>query len=224
LSNTFINKDFFVKKIELVFLTVLMSVSSLSSAVTSSDLVDTSIEIRGTLKRYLMNPRGEISGMLLTDGAQIKFLPSLSSKVTAIISPDDTVRLKGFKESKNVFTAHSITNFKTQHSVDTLARFLSEVEKDELYGNTLPKSKRAMTNNIGFKKMIVTGTIQHQLFDDWGRVNAVILSDDSIVYLGKTGENEANVYIDVGRTITAKGYGTQNAYGKTLDAEILSNQ
>lgn len=212
-----------MKKFNFAIFILILSATNLSSALNAIAQTDASIEVRGTLQRYLMNAHGQVDGLLLTDGTQIRFPPHMSKKLISVISPKDEVSAKGFRENKNVFNAEFITNMKTRRSLGASVPFLNAFEQEDLYGNPMPRPNRGMNSHIGQKQMSASGKIQTQLFDRRGRVNGVILSDDSIVHFRKIVEEESNVYLDVGQPLSASGYGTANAFGKTLEADKISN-
>lgn len=213
-----------MKKIKLIILAVSFIMSSHTFAVNYSNQQNSSIEVSGTLQRYLSDPRGKVYGLILTDGTQVNFPPHMSAKLAIIASPRDEIIVKGFRENKNVFNAESVLNKNTNRTVGASTPYLNFFEQEELYGNTIPRQNKGANNHIGMKRMSVTGKIQTQLFDHRGHVSGVILNDDSIVYFGKDSDDESNVYIDVGETLSATGYGTENAFGKALDAYKLSNK
>lgn len=213
-----------VKTIKIIILASAFISSNYSYALGTSTPPNSSIEVRGTLQRYLMNPRGKIDGLILSDGTQVNFPAHMSAKLSTIASPSDEIIVKGFRENKNVFSAESMINTKTNRTIGASAPYLSLSEQEELYGNPIPQQNERVNNHIGMKQLSVTGTIQTQLFDRHGQVSGVILSDDSIVHFGNHSEDQANVYVDVGETLSASGYGTENALGKTLEADKLSNK
>src|SRR5436309_15397771 len=67
-------------------------------------------QIGGTVNMYLLNPRGEVDGLLLTDGTQVKFPPHMSADLTSWVRPSESIRAQGVREVASVFTAFTITN------------------------------------------------------------------------------------------------------------------
>lgn len=205
-----------------------LALSSQSQAVVTSSVPEAAIELRGTLQRYLMNPRGEVDGFILTDGTQVKFPSQMSSKLTSVASPKDDLLIKGFKENSRVFSAESITNTKTSQTIAESTPYLNTFEREDAYGNMMAPEHKGMKSqgkkHLGLKKISISGKIKTQLFDHRARVVGVILNDDSIVHFGKHVQEESTVNVDIGQTLTTSGYGTENSYGKSIETEKISNK
>ena len=73
--------------------------------------------LNGTVRQYLMNPDGEVDGLLLVDGSQVNFPPHMSTDLTSAIKPKDTVSVQGQHENAYVFRAFAIANTGTGKSV-----------------------------------------------------------------------------------------------------------
>lgn len=215
-----------MKTINLMLIILGITLGGYSKAVITSAKYDGTIEVRGIVQRYLMNPRGKVDGLLLTDGTQVKFPPHMSAKLTFIISPKDEVTIKGFKENSKVFNAESITNTKTSQIIVESAPYANAFEREDTYENPLPSKRKGHFSNsrIGLKELSSHGTVQTQLFDRRGKVVGAILNDDSIVHFGKQAQQDTKLNADVGQVINASGYGTENAFGKSFEADKISNK
>src|SRR5437899_10653744 len=67
-------------------------------------------QIAGAVSMYLLNPRGEVDGLLLANGTQVKFPPHMSADLTDLVKPNERVTAQGVREVAPVFTAFTITN------------------------------------------------------------------------------------------------------------------
>lgn len=219
-----------MKKIKVLLFSIGLTVSCYTQAVTTTTKPDAALEVRGTLKRYLMNPRGDVNGLLLTDGTQVKFPPQMSAGITAVIAPNDEITIKGFKENSKVFSAESITSTKTSKTVAAVIPDMSTLEQEDIYGRPFTPPHKGMKNNSmnhkGLKEMSSMGKIQTQLFDRRGRVVGAILSNDNIVHFRMHAQDKSNenVNVDVGQDLRASGFGTENTYGKSIEAVKISNK
>lgn len=81
----------------------------------------TSSAAEGTVRQYLMNPHGEVDGLLLNDGTQINFPPHMEEELVGVVQPDDRVSIQGDRERDSVVKADRITNSRTGRSSDTSA-------------------------------------------------------------------------------------------------------
>ena len=53
----------------------------------------------GTVRRFLVNPHGEVDGLQLVDGTIVKFPPHMGQELTAAVKAADTVSVRGFREA-----------------------------------------------------------------------------------------------------------------------------
>src|SRR3569832_2108628 len=75
-------------------------------------------ESRGTIKQYTLTPRGDVDGVLLTDGTEVKLPPHLSAQTVFAIRPGDEVSVRGLRaRAVPLIDATSITNVATGKSV-----------------------------------------------------------------------------------------------------------
>src|ERR1700693_1959393 len=50
---------------------------------------------RGQVRQFTLTPRGDIDGLILTDGTEVKTPPHLSTQIAYAIKPGDTVTIHG---------------------------------------------------------------------------------------------------------------------------------
>src|SRR5713226_5979466 len=50
---------------------------------------------RGQVQQFTLTPRGDIDGLILTDGTEVKTPPHLSTQIAYAIKPGDTVTIHG---------------------------------------------------------------------------------------------------------------------------------
>src|SRR5438876_12356999 len=55
-------------------------------------------QIAGTVSMYLLNPRGEVDGLLLADGLQVKFRPHMSVDLTRSEKPNERFNAPGVRD------------------------------------------------------------------------------------------------------------------------------
>ena len=54
-------------------------------------------ETRGTVKQYTLTPRGDVDGLILNDGTEVKLPPHLTAQVVFAIRPGDEVSIRGLR-------------------------------------------------------------------------------------------------------------------------------
>src|SRR5438270_12496604 len=75
-------------------------------------------ETKGTVKQYTLTPRGDVDGLILTDGTEVKLPPHLSAQIVYTIRPGDEVSIRGLRARAMPFVdAASATNVATGRSV-----------------------------------------------------------------------------------------------------------
>src|SRR5205807_1470643 len=69
-------------------------------------------EIKGTVKQYTLTPRGDVDGLILTDGTEIKLPPHLTAQIVFAVKPGDAVSVRGLKaRALPLVDAAAVTNF-----------------------------------------------------------------------------------------------------------------
>src|SRR5437764_13689975 len=71
-------------------------------------------ETKGTVKQYTLTPRGDVDGLILNDGTEIKLPPHLTAQIVFAVKPGDAVSVRGLKaRALSLIDAASVTNFVT---------------------------------------------------------------------------------------------------------------
>lgn len=170
---------------------------------TSAPNMDT-VTVSGSVKKFLINPHGDIDGLLLDDKTQVIFSAGHSKHIQEQVFLNDPVEVQGIREVGSVVSATAILNTKTD----------KEVNMDEVVSNKKP---------INMKDQKAQGRIEEQLFGPTGNLSGVILSDGSIVHINTDIIEESTVNMNLGQKIKVKGPGTKNKYGKALMADSITN-
>ena len=74
-------------------------------------------EVEGTVSQYLLNPRGEVDGLLLDDRTVIKFPPHLARELVEVVRPKERVRANGHLEAEKLLKGHVIANPATGRAI-----------------------------------------------------------------------------------------------------------
>jgi hypothetical protein len=165
--------------------------------------------LEGTVNQYLMNPHGEVDGVLLTDGTQIKFPPHMSADLTRAVKPNDKITAQGRPERAPVFTAFSITNESSDQTV---------VEsRPSSWPPPLPPDLRG----IDLKPMQAEGHIASFLFTPRGEIEGTILENGAILRMRPDVSEQFVNLLRLGQSVSAKGYGTENEFGRSLEVTEL---
>src|SRR6202167_2310814 len=52
---------------------------------------------KGVVKQYTLGPRGDVDGLILADGTEVKIAPYLSAETVFTVHPGDAVTIRGLK-------------------------------------------------------------------------------------------------------------------------------
>jgi hypothetical protein len=161
----------------------------------------------GRIAKFLMNPNGDVDGLLLGDGTQVNFPPHLSAALMQIARVGDTVSVQGFRGyGGDAVHAAVITNTGSAQSM---------VDQP-------PSPDRPPPAPAALIALNANGRVVRLLHADMGELNGAILEDGTIVRFPPPFGAQLQTALRPNVQLTATGYGTQNAYGRALEATSLS--
>ena len=158
-------------------------------------------ESRGTVKQYTLTPRGDVDGVILTDGTEVKLPPHLSAQTVFAIRPGDQVSVRGLRaRALPLVDAASITNVSTGKSV---------------VDNGPPD--RPDVNG----EQVISGRIAMQLHGKRGEVNGALLDDGTTLRLPPPEAERMQDWLRQGQTVSARGDVLDTALGKVVDVRAI---
>ncbi len=156
--------------------------------------------LSGTVAQYLPTPRGEVDGLLLTDGTEIHLPPPLSTQLVFAVRPGDPVTVHGLKaRAVKLFDGVSVTNDTTHVTVATNG----------------PPHLREDT------PIDATGTVKAPLYGPRGEVNGALLADGTVIHLPPPEALRLADMLAVGKAVTVQGEGYAGPLGRSLDARQI---
>ena len=165
---------------------------------------------QGKVSRLLVNPFGEIDGLLLDTGTLVTFPKHMGEQLAAAIKPGDTIEVKGYPEAPGQIKGYVITP--------------SNNEQPLMVQPKPPKGTKEMPKHLrsaGLQAMNAQGEIRHLHFGKHGEINGVILADGTIVRFSREASSQFAPMLKIGQSISASGYGTKNQYGQAFEATAL---
>jgi hypothetical protein len=162
----------------------------------------------GRIMQFLINPNGDVDGLLLADGTQVNFPPHLSQALLQIAKVGDAVSIQGVRGYGAEASVHatSITN------AGTGRRMVDQPPAPGL----APSAPAVLT------PLSANARVSRVLYAERGEMNGAILDDGMIVrfppHIGVQMQN----LLRPNAQLAASGYGTENAYGRALEATSLS--
>lgn len=163
--------------------------------------------VSGVVQRFLINPDGEVDGMLLADNTLVRFPPHVGSQVASTMSPGDTVNVSGFAQQPGgALHASLIADTKSGRSVAD--------QPPPANAQRLPGSLAG----IGLVKLSAVGRVLRVTTAPRGESDGVLLADGTVIKLTPPAALQFANLLRPGTTIAAQGYGTRNRYGEALQA------
>ncbi len=185
-------------------------------------------DMTGVLQRFITNPHGDVDGFLLMDGTQVKFSTRMSKQLTDLIAVNDEVRLTGYQESDRVFRAEKVVNVKSNKELTKMIRPEATIWSEDSNGDPISARQTMKATGAreltGLTPLTAEGKVMTQLKGHRGDLRGLILNDGSIVLLQKRMFQDKNLKMEVGDSIRAFGYGTDNDYGKSFEATDISKK
>src|SRR5947208_3012378 len=138
---------------------------------------------RGTVKQYTLTPRGDVDGLILTDGTEVKLPPHLTGQIVFAVRPGDTVSIRGLRaRAIPLIDATSITNVATGKGV---------------VDNGPP-------DRAGYEQAF-SGRIASTLHGKRGEVNGALLEDGTVLRLPPPEAERLESWLRSGQTVSVRG-------------------
>lgn len=168
--------------------------------------------VSGQVSRWLLNPNGEVDGLLLADGTQVKTPPHLSAALLRAVKLQDTVQVTGRRgEQAQVLRAETLRNTANGRSVTDEPPALGSLPAPR------PPADGALT------AMNASGRIGTVLYTGRGDANGVLLQDGTIVRFAPHAGAALAEQLKPGAPFYARGYGTRNALGQAFEATAIGS-
>lgn len=162
------------------------------------------VTVEGPVRQLLINPYGEVDGLMLDNRQIIKFPPHMSAILAENFSVGTPVRAVGFRETEATLRGSAVINQQTGKII---------VERPPQPGEPAPVPPHLRTAQL--QNLQVEGKVQAVLSGPAGDTNGVILEDGSIVRFAPMALIQP---MSVGKYLAASGVGTRNDYGVAIEA------
>ncbi|MBI3515936.1 MAG: hypothetical protein HY060_18025 [Proteobacteria bacterium] len=158
--------------------------------------------VRGQVQLFTLTPRGDIDGLILSDGTEVKTPPHLSTQLAYTVKPGDSVTVRGLRAaSLALVQAVAIANDATGRGV---------VDNG-------PPGPRAMLAG----PTELQGRVRMALHGREGEVNGALLDDGTILRLPPPEAYRFAALLQPGQLVAATGIGSTTALGKMFEAQQL---
>jgi hypothetical protein len=151
------------------------------------------------VQQFTLTPRGDIDGLILTDGTEVKTPPHLSTELAYLVHPGDRVTIHGLRATKlPLIQAISVTN--------------------QANGRTVTDSG---PGRRAFNYVEVQGQVRMSLHGPRGEVNGVLLDDGTVLRLPPPEAYRFAELTKPGQTLFAEGSEISNALGRMIEVNRI---
>jgi hypothetical protein len=157
---------------------------------------------RGTVKQYTLTPRGEVDGLILNDGTEVKLPPHLTGQIVFAIRPGDAVTIRGLKAfALPLVDAASVTNDAT--------------------GATVIDNGPPGGPNRWAAQQTISGRIAAPLHGKRGEVNGALLDNGITLRLPPLEAERLQAWLQPGQTVAVRGVSLVTPLGTVIDVRAI---
>jgi hypothetical protein len=167
-------------------------------------------ETRGTVRRFLLNPHGELDGFVLGSRQlrQVHFPPHLSRQVARLVAVGDEIRIRGVKpRGADMIAAVSLTTKTGKAILDEGPHRIGE---------------RHRRPEIERRPMQASGEVLLSLFGPKGELRGALLDDGTSLRMAPHAAAELASYLAPGFHVQAWGRGVRNRHGRTIEVDEIA--
>ncbi len=160
-------------------------------------------ETKGTVRQYTLTPRGDVDGLILNDGTEVKTPPHLTGQIVYSVRPGDAVTIRGLRaKAVALVDAASITN--------------------DTSGKTIVDNGSPGPNRLG-AETTMSGRVALMLHGKRGEVNGALLDNGTTVRLPPPEADRMQALLQPGQTIAVRGSVLSTALGTVIDVSAIGS-
>jgi hypothetical protein len=162
------------------------------------------VHVAGLVDRFLVNPNGDVDGLLLKDRTQVSFAPPTGVAIAKAIKPGDRITVDGSR-------------------IGTLPLVKAEsivLPNGDRLTDTPPSPPAAPPPPPPLQPMDAQGRVRQPLYGPRGDVAGVILDNGPIVRMPPPAA-QGNPLLRPGARLSAKGFGIDSPFGRAIQATAI---
>ncbi|QGZ63199.1 hypothetical protein [Paraburkholderia acidisoli] len=169
-------------------------------------------EVRGRVTHFLLNPHGDIDGLVLDGRRQVHTPPHLSRTISRHIAQGDRIRVRGVKP----------------RGADMIAAIQLVTREDRVILDEGPDHPAHPAEPRKRKPMETSGEVLLALYGPRGELRGALLETGTSLRMPPHAAAELTAYLQPGAHVQAWGDGIKTRHGATIDvsdiAELIDAQ
>jgi len=178
----------------------------------------------GRVQQFTLTPRGDIDGLILSDGTEVKTPPHLSTSIAYSIKPGDSLTIHGLRAAAlPLIQAVSLTDQANGRTIVDNGPAAPPGPPGPPPGvGPLPVPGVGPGRAAPLPGLIeVQGRVRMALHGPQGEVNGALLEDGTVLRLPPPAAMTFATLLQPGQTLVAEGVGFSDALGKVLEVRQL---
>jgi len=180
---------------------------------------------KGQVQQFTLTPRGDIDGLILTDGTEVKTPPHLSTEIAYSMKPGDPVTIHGLHAAAlPLIQAVSITDEANGRTV------IDNGPPGPRRGPGVPPAPVLGSGGQAAGpaapipgQLEAQGRVRMTLHGPRGEVNGALLDDGTILRLPPPEAYRFAALLQPGQLLNAEGIGITNAIGRVIEVQELGS-
>lgn len=170
------------------------------------DPIHGALAAEGTVERFILDPRGEVEGLLLVGGIHLYVTSRAADQLVSTFAPGNLVQVYG-----RLFTDERLVQADAVTNVTTGTTFSVPLRLD------LPMQEQERT--LSMTEMTAAGTIRAFFYHPLKKVlQGLLLSDGTQVRFPPDASQTLRQSFHIGEPVAARGNGTTNRFGRAVEA------
>jgi hypothetical protein len=173
---------------------------------------------KGTAQQFTLTPRGDIDGIILTDGTEVKVPPHLTATLASTVKTGDAITIHGLHAaSLPLIAASSVTNDATGGSMVDNGPPPGRPGKKDRDASKGP-ADRAFNEGAPSD---MQGRVKAALHGRGGEINGALLDDGTVLRLPPPEAERLASFLAPGQQVAVRGVLKSNEFGKVLVVRAL---
>jgi hypothetical protein len=173
--------------------------------------------IQGKVAQYSLTPRGDVDGLILADGTEVRMPPHLGAQLAQAVKPGDAVTIRGLR-ARNLPLVQAM-----QVSNDAGGATVTDTGPGDGPGGKGGRDEARARGPGGPDQQALTaqGRVKAALHGRRGEVNGALLEDGTIIRLPPPEAQRLAAQIAPGTTVYVQGAGYAGPLGRVVAARAI---